>query len=125
MGQTLGTRFATAVGAGIDAIVEGVGKIGHDLQLDVLAEQALEGAQAAGSGTLEGWTEWHDVQPITSTTVAAAAAATSVLAAFAGKRGLMVALTGSAFVGTLLLPMIIVELMQAEEALRNRRDAKA
>jgi hypothetical protein len=125
MEQTLGTRLGTAIGAGIDAIVDGFGKIGHDLQLDVLAKQALEGARAAGSGIKEGWTEWHDVQPITSTTVATAAAATSVLAAFAGKRGLMLALTGSALVGPLLLPILIVELMQAEEALRSRQNAKA
>ena len=87
MGRTVGSRFGTAVGVGIEAIVDGVAKIGHDLQLDVLAADALEGAEAAGSGIKAGWTEWHEVQPITATSVTAAAAATTALAAFAGKRG--------------------------------------
>ena len=93
-----------AIGAGIDAIVEGVVKIGRDLQLDLLAEAAHDGAEAAGDFVVDGWTEWHDVQPITSTAVTAAAAATTVLAAVAGKRGLMMALSGSAIAGHTAFP---------------------
>ena len=125
MERTMGARLGTAIGAGIDVIVESVVKIGHDLQLDLLAEAAYDGAEAAGDFVKDGWTEWHDVQPITSTSVTAVAAATTVLAAVAGKRGLMMALSGSAIAGTLLLPVFLVELMQAEEALRSRRESKA
>jgi len=125
MERTVGTRLGAAIGAGIDAIVESVAKIGYDLQLDLLAEAAYDGAEAAGDFVTDGWSEWHDVQPITSTAVTAAAAATTVLTALAGKRGLMMALSGSAIAGTLLLPIFLVELMQAEEALRSRRESNA
>jgi len=118
MERTVGEKFGTAIGAGIDVMVEGVAKIGHDLQLDLLAEAARDGAEAAGDFVKDGWTEWHHAQPLTSTAVTAAAAATMVLAAVAGKRGLMMALSGSAIAATLLLPIFLVELMQAEEASR-------
>jgi hypothetical protein len=125
MERSVGMRLGTAIGVGIDAIVESVAKIGHDLQLDLLAEAAHDGAEAAGDFVKDGWSEWHEAQPITSTAVTAAAAATTVLAGVAGKRGLMLALSGSAIAGTLLLPIFLVELLQAEEALRNRRESNA
>lgn len=125
MERSVGTRLGTAIGAGIDAIVESVAKIGYDLQLDLLAEAAHDSAEAAGDFVKDGWTEWHDVQPVTSTAVTAAAAATTVLAAVAGKRGLMMALSGSAIAGTLLLPIFLVELMQADESRRSRHESKA
>jgi len=125
MRKTMGRRLGTAIGVGVDAIVAGVAKIGRDLQLDVLAEEALDGAAAAGESVVEGWLDWHDVQPVTATTVTTFAAVTAALAAFAGKRGLMVALTGSAVAGTLLLPVLLVELLQTEEALRDRDHAEA
>jgi len=50
---------------------------------------------------------------VTATTVAGAAAATAALAAFAGKRGAIMALTGSAFAGALLLPLLLAEWMRA------------
>lgn len=121
--ETLGTRFGSAFGVGIDAIVEGVRKIGHDLQLDLLAEAAYDGAEAAGDQVKEGWSAWHEAQPVTSTAVTGAAAATAVLAAAAGKRGLLLALTGSAVGGALLAPIIAVEVMRAMES--SRRDPEA
>jgi hypothetical protein len=125
MEQTAGARIGAAIGVGIDSIVAGVKKIGYDLQLDLLAEAAVDGAEAAGDHIVEGWTRWHESQPLTSTTVVGAAAATAVLAAAAGKRGLMLALTGSAIGGALLLPIFLTELMQTAAPLRDREDAKA
>jgi hypothetical protein len=119
MEEARGTRFGEAIGAGIDAIFEGVAKIGHDLQLDLLAEAAYDGAEAAGDFVKDGWSEWHEAQPVTSTAVTGAAAATAVLAAAAGKRGLMLALSGSAIGAAVLLPVLLVELMQSEEARRK------
>jgi hypothetical protein len=125
LGRRLGTAVGSAVGSGVEAIVDGFAKIGRDLQLDVLAEEALDGAAAAGETAVEGWLDWHDVQPVTSTAVTTAALATTALVAFAGKRGLMLAFTGSAVAGTLLLPVLLVELLQAEEAIRGREHADA
>jgi len=125
MEQTAGARIGAAIGVGIDSIVDGVRKIGYDLQLDLLAEAAVDGAEAAGDYIVDGWTTWHESKPITSTTVVGAAAATAVLAAAAGKRGLMLALTGTAIGGALLLPILLTELMQTAEPLRDREDAKA
>jgi hypothetical protein len=122
MEQTTGNRIGAAIGVGIDAIVDGVKKIGYDLQLDQLAEAAVDGAEAAGDHVMDGWAAWHETQPVTSTAVTGAAALTVVLAAAAGKRGLMLALTGSAIGGALLLPIFLVELTQTAEALRNRAD---
>lgn len=121
MEEARGTRFGEAIGAGIEAIFDGVAKIGHDLQLDLLAEAAYDGAEAAGDFVKDGWSEWHEAQPVTSTAVTGAAAATAVLAAAAGKRGLMLALSGSAIGAAVLLPILLVELMQAEEARRKAR----
>lgn len=121
MEEARGTRFGEAIGAGIEAIFDGVAKIGHDLQLDLLAEAAYDGAEAAGDFVKDGWSEWHEAQPVTSTAVTGAAAATAVLAAAAGKRGLMLALSGSAIGAAVLLPVLLVELMQAEEARRKAR----
>jgi hypothetical protein len=125
MEQETGTGIGAAIGVAIDAIVDGVRKIGYDLQLDLLAEAAVDGAEAAGDHIADGWTTWHESHPITSTAVAGAAAATAVLAAAAGKRGLMLALTGSAVGAALLLPIFLVELMNTADALRNREGAKA
>jgi len=122
MEEARGTRFGEAIGAGIEAIFDGVAKIGHDLQLDLLAEAAYDGAEAAGDFVKDGWSEWHEAQPVTSTAVTGAAAATAVLAAAAGKRGLMLALSGSAIGAAVLLPILLVELMQAEETRRKRRE---
>lgn len=124
MERTLGTGIGTAIAGGIDALVEGVAKIGRDLQLDLLAEAAYDGAEAAGDFVKDGWAEWHEAQPITSTAVTSAAAATTLLAAVAGKRGLMLALSGSAIAGSVLLPLFLVEWLQAEEARRGRRESK-
>jgi len=120
MEQTAGARIGAAIGTGIGAIVDGIASIGTELQLDRLAQSAADGAATAGGALKEDWSRWHEAQPITSASVATAAAATAALAAFAGKRGLMVALTGSAIAGTLLLPIFLVELLQAEDALRKR-----
>lgn len=125
MEQTAGARIGGAIGVGIDAIADGVRKIVYDLQLDLLAEGAADGVEAAGDHVKHVWTVWHDAQPITSAAVTGAAAATAVLAAAAGKRGLMLALTGSAVGGALLLPVFLVELMQTREALRDREEAQA
>jgi hypothetical protein len=125
MEGSAGTTLGAALGAGVDAVVDGVKKIAYDLQLDLLAEAAYDGAEAAGDLVKDGWSDWHETQPITSTAVTGAAAATAVLAAAAGKRGLMLALSGTAIGAALLLPVILVELLQSEEKLRHRRESRA
>jgi hypothetical protein len=113
MEDTIGTRIGDTVAAGVDAIADGIAEIGDALLLDELARQARSGAKAAGRAAHEGFREWHEAQPVTSTTVAGAVAATAALAAFAGKRGALMALTGSAFAGALLLPLLLAEWMGA------------